>query len=98
MTSAQDNASFMDPHLTAAHTMPQDLRQVALEELPAMVGEGRIHWGEETLKAHASDETEDLVFLPEVVMERNPQAKCPPSSRGLTVMECLSRRPVHAQD
>ena len=59
----------MDPHLTAAHTMPQDLRQVALEELPAMVGEGRIHWGEETLKAHASDETEDLVFLPEVVME-----------------------------
>jgi glycolate oxidase len=34
-----------------------------------MLGEGRIHWGAETLKAHASDETEDLAFLPEVVLE-----------------------------
>ena len=34
-----------------------------------MVGEGRAHWSTDVRTAHGSDETEDLVFMPDVVLE-----------------------------
>ena len=34
-----------------------------------MVGEARVHWSPDARTAHGSDETEDLLFLPDVVME-----------------------------
>ena len=57
-------------HVSAtASTLSPNVRDAAREALPTMVGAGRIHWHDEALRAHASDETEDLAFMPDVVME-----------------------------
>ena len=69
LTSAQDNATRMEPAPTASTTQVHDVLQEARQELSSLVGEGRVHWGTDARTAHASDETEDLVFLPDVVME-----------------------------
>ena len=57
-------------HVSAtASTLSPNVRDAAREALPTMVGAGRIHWHDEARRAHASDETEDLAFMPDVVME-----------------------------
>ena len=59
----------MEPASTPTTTLTEDVHQAALRDLPALVGEGRIHWGEDQRARHGADETEDLVFMPDVVME-----------------------------
>ncbi len=39
------------------------------DELLQWLPEQRVHWSEQKRQAHASDETEDLVFMPDVVVE-----------------------------
>ena len=59
----------MEPASTPTTTLTEDVHQAALKDLPALVGEGRIHWGDDQRARHGADETEDLVFMPDVVME-----------------------------
>ena len=59
----------MEPAPTASSTQVHDVLQGARKELSTLVGEGRVHWSTDVLTAHGSDETEDLVFVPDVVME-----------------------------
>ncbi|MEC8369055.1 MAG: FAD-binding oxidoreductase, partial [Bacteroidota bacterium] len=59
----------MEPASTPTTTLTEDVHQAALRDLPALVGEGRIHWGDDQRARHGADETEDLVFMPDVVME-----------------------------
>ena len=47
--------------------MPQSIYTLFSRVLPTE----RLHDSEEILRAHASDETEDLVFMPGVVAEPN---------------------------
>ena len=59
----------MEPASTPATTLTEDVHQAALRDLPGLVGAGRIHWGDEQRAEHGADETEDLVFMPDVVLE-----------------------------
>ena len=59
----------MEPAPTASSTQVHDVLQEARQELASLVSEGRVHWNTDVLTAHGSDETEDLVFVPDVVME-----------------------------
>ena len=59
----------MEPASTPTTTLTEDVHQAALRDLPGLVGEGRIHWGDDQRAQHGSDETEDLVFMPDVVLE-----------------------------
>ena len=59
----------MEPASTPATTLTEDVHQAALRDLPGLVGAGRIHWGNEQRAEHGADETEDLVFMPDVVLE-----------------------------
>jgi len=59
----------MEPAPTASTTQVHEILQGARQELSSLVGEGRVHWGTDARTAHGSDETEDLMFLPDVVME-----------------------------
>ena len=56
----------MEPASTPTTTLTEDVHQAALRDLPALVGEGRIHWGDDQRARHGADETEDLVFMPDV--------------------------------
>ena len=59
----------MEPEVPTNMTSNDDVRLSAAKDLTRIVGEGRIHWGDEARQAHASDETEDFVFVPDVVLE-----------------------------
>ena len=50
-------------------TLTEEVHQAAILDFPQMLSEGRVHWGEEIRAQHGVDETEDLVFLPDVVLE-----------------------------
>lgn len=50
-------------------TLTEEVHQAAILDFPQMLSEGRVHWGEEIRAQHGADETEDLVFLPDVVLE-----------------------------
>ena len=69
LTSAQDNATRMEPASNELTTPAQDIHEAAQRDLPTMLSPERIHWAEEIRRANGSDETEDLVFVPDVVVE-----------------------------
>ena len=47
----------------------KEVLEAAAKELPLLLDADRIHWSEEWLLLHGSDETEDLSFPPDVVVE-----------------------------
>lgn len=59
----------MEPASEHSTTRIQELRDAALRDLPQLLDASRIHWAEEIRMLHGSDETEDLVFVPDVVVE-----------------------------
>ena len=61
MTSAQDNATRMEQLRHEHGWNPEDLESLLAPE--------RVHLGEAARRDHASDETEDLVFVPDAVVE-----------------------------
>ena len=61
MTSAQDNATRMEQLRHEHGWNPEDLKSFLAPE--------RVHLGEASRRDHASDETEDLVYVPDVVVE-----------------------------
>ena len=61
MTSAQDNATRMEQLRHEHGWNPEDLKSLLAPE--------RVHLGEAARRDHASDETEDLVFVPDAVVE-----------------------------
>lgn len=61
MTSAQDNATRMEQLRHEHGWNPEDLKSLLAPE--------RVHLGESARRDHASDETEDLLFVPDAVLE-----------------------------
>lgn len=61
MTSAQDNATRMEQLRHEHGWNPEDLKSLLAPE--------RVHLGKASRRDHASDETEDLVFVPDAVVE-----------------------------
>lgn len=47
----------------------KEVLEAAVKELPLLLGADRIHWSKEMRVLHGSDETEDLLFPPDVVVE-----------------------------
>ena len=47
----------------------KEVLEAAVKELPLLLGAERIHWSKEMRVLHGSDETEDLLFPPDVVVE-----------------------------
>ena len=47
----------------------KEVLEAAAKELPLLLDADRIHWSEDSLLLHGSDETEDLSFPPDVVVE-----------------------------
>jgi glycolate oxidase len=59
----------MEPASNDLTTPTQDIHEAARQDLPAILSPERIHWAEDIRRANGSDETEDLVFVPDVVVE-----------------------------
>ena len=59
----------MEPASNELTTPAQDIHEAAQRDLPTILSPERIHWAEEIRRANGSDETEDLVFVPDVVVE-----------------------------
>ena len=59
----------MEPASNDLTTPTQDMHEAALRDLPTLLSLERIHWAEDIRRANGSDETEDLVFMPDVVVE-----------------------------
>jgi glycolate oxidase len=59
----------MEPASNELTTPTSDIHEAARQDLPAILSPERIHWAEDIRRANGSDETEDLVFVPDVVVE-----------------------------
>ena len=59
----------MEPASNELTTPAQDIHEAAQRDLPTFMSPERIHWSEDVRRANGSDETEDLVFVPDVVVE-----------------------------
>ena len=59
----------MEPASNHPTSFAEHVREAAKREFPDILESSRIHWQEVDRRAHGSDETEDLVFVPDVVVE-----------------------------
>ena len=59
----------MEPASNDLMTLDQDVHKAAQRDLPALLSPERIHWAEDIRRTNGTDETEDLVFVPDVVVE-----------------------------
>ena len=59
----------MEPASNELTTPAQDIHEAARRDLHVFLSPDRIHWSEEVRRQNGSDETEDLVFVPDVVVE-----------------------------